>query len=427
MKNFVFFVFILAFISCQSTKKVEEKVEKGPSLKFKLSTQGIEKKGLWRQNLCIGDIDMDGNLDIISPPPRGDNYPVIFLGDGKGNWQEWKEVEFPNIPYAYGGVDIADIDKNGLPDLVFANHSGRIFVLLQKEKGKFEDFSKGFPNPDKFSARVARFYDFDGDGTEEIVSLNESPVALGTMKRNPIRQRIFKLENEEWKEIPLILKDKHNYPSCFGDSLDLGDFNLDGKMDFAVSCNDLGGKEVLFYFKDNGFEPGKIESLPDKSYLYYVKAKDLNNDGRADLVFAYVTAKLRKEKEMDPAEAYLAGILVAFNYEKGWEVQKIYERKAGVDYLQFRSVSAGDLNGDGFADLVSVLDSGEIFIFLNKDGKNFERASGEGLIQRGRSYWLEIVDLNKDGRNDLIIAYGREKDGGNLDVYLNEGYEISVK
>lgn len=427
MKNFIILVFVLVFISCQSTKKVEEKVEKGPSLKFKLSTSGIEKKGLWRQNLCIGDIDMDGNLDIIAPPPRGDNYPVIFLGDGKGNWKEWKEVEFPNLPYAYGGVDIADVDKNGLPDIVFANHSGRIFVNLQKERGKFEDFSKGFPNPDRFSARVARFFDFNGDGKEEIVALNESPVSIGTMKRNPIRQRIFELKEDEWKEIPLIVENKHHYPACFGDSLDLGDFDLDGKMDFVISCNDLGGKEVLFLFKGEGFEPKRIDPLPDKSYLYFVKAKDVNKDGREDAVFAYVTAKLKKEKEGDPSEAYLAGILVAYNFKEGWEVQKIYERKAGVDFFQFRAVSAGDLNGDGFPEIVSVLDNGEIFIFLNKDGKNFERANVEGLVQRGRSYWLDIVDLNKDGRNDLIIAYGGEKDGGNLDIYLNENIELSVR
>lgn len=427
MRSFFVLIFVLIFVSCGTVKKVEEKPLEVPSIKFKLSTQGIEKKGLWRQNLCIKDINLDGNLDIIAPPPRGDNYPVVFLGDGKGGWREWKEVEFPNLPYAYGGVDIADIDNNGLQDLVLANHSGRIFVLLQKERGKFEDFSKGFPNPDKFSSRVAKFYDFDGDGVEEIVSLNESPVAIGTMKRNPIRQRIFKLEGEEWKEIPLLVENKRRFPSCFGDSLDLGDFDQDGKMDFVISCNDLGGKEVIFLYKDEGFEPKRIDSLPDKSYLYFAKVKDMNKDGRDDVIFAYLFARLKKEEGMDPSEAYLAGILIAYNYKEAWDVQKIYERKAGLDYFQFRTVSAGDLNGDNLEDIVSVLDNGEIFIFINKDGKNFERIKGEGLIQRGRSYWLDIKDLNKDGKNDLIIAYGGEKDGGFLDVYLNENYELPVK
>lgn len=425
MRKTICFLILILFLACSTTKKVEEISKKMPTIKLRLSEGSPKREGLWRQNLSISDIDSDGNLDIVAPPPRGEDKPVIFLGDGNGNFKEWEEVEFPDLSLGYGGVDVADIDKNGLPDMALACHSGRIFVLLQKEKGKFFDFSQGFPTPDKFSSRSVKFVDFDKDGVEEILALDESAGVKEAFNLKRLKQKVFKLKNDKWEEIPIIFK---KFPSmCFGDNVASGDFNLDGKTDFAISCHHNGAKEVLFINKEDGFSTEVIEALPDFSYLYRVRNADFNKDGREDLLYSAQTYDKSEEARANPPTAVLARVVIAFNFSDGWKVEEIFRYNAGFDMFQFRAIAAGDLDGNGLVDIAAVLDSGEIYIYSNKDGRNFEKAQVEGFLSRGKSYWMDIKDINKDAKEDIIIAYSFDKGGGNIDVYINETPEKSVK
>lgn len=424
MKKY-FALLLLIIFSCTTSRKMEKILPKEPSIKLKLSNAGLEREGLWRQNLCISDIDSDGNLDIITPPPRGEDRPVIFLGDGKGNWKEWKDIEFPNLAFGYGGVDVADLDKNGLPDLAIAVHSGRIFVLLQKEKGKFFDFSDGFPPPDKFTSRVVKFSDFDGDGTYELLSIAEDAGSKETLNIRRVKQKIFKLKNDRWEEIPVIYNKIP--PVCYGDNVIDGDFNLDGRKDFVISCHHYGSKKILFINKEEGFLPEDIQVLPDSSYLFRLRGGDFNKDGREDLLFSAFSYDKSDEAREKPETAVQARMIIIFNLTDGWKMEEIYRYNAGKDMFQFRAIASGDLDGNGYDDIVSILDNGELYIYLNKDGKSFEKAKPEGFVLRGKSYWMDIKDVNKDGKNDIIVAYAFEKGGGNIDVYINETIGKSVK
>lgn len=418
MKKFLIFLILLLILSCETKKKVEEISQKVPLIKLKISTKGLEREALWRQNLCIADIDMDGNLDIIAPPPRLENLPVIFLGDGQGNWREWTEVEFPNLSYSYGGVDVADLDKNGLPDIALACHSGRIFVLLQKEKGKFEDLSEGFPSPDKFSSKTIKFSDVDEDGIEEIIVISEGETRPAAINPKITKQKIFKLQGKKWEEIPVIFEKRA--PPCFGNNVLVDDFDLDGKKDFITSCNYFEGKKIFFKNTENGFLPIEISSLPDSSYIFYLTKSDFDQDGRQDFAFTSLSFDKSEEAKERPETAVLARIFVAFNNADNWDIKEIIRHNSGKDMFHIRAISSGDLDGNGFDDIVAILDDGEPLLYLNKDGKNFQKANFDGFIKRGLSFWMDIKDVNKDGKKDIIVTYGSEKSGGKIDVYLNE-------
>lgn len=121
-------------------------------------------------------------------------------------------------------------------------------------------------------------------------------------------------------------------------------------------------------------------------------------------------------------------------------------------------VTAFDINGDGFKDLVinafeKVLSSGDapnignaptlnkMSILINKDGKYFENKTDQYLIGTqflsGAPRKIEIADLNNDGKLDILYACNRE-DGRSgqqteyntafLDVMLSspEGYTIKT-
>lgn len=416
----IFFIFLVLFIlSCTTEKKVEENLKKVPTLKLTLSDRGLEMEALWRQNLCIEDINADGNLDIIAPPPRGSDKLFLFLGDGEGNWQKWNEIKYPIMPLNYGGIDSADIDGNGLNDLVLACHNGRIYVFLQKSLGKFEDFSYGFPDPTKYSSRFVKFFDYDKDGIKEILTISESAVKIGTLKISKERQKVFKLNlnNKKWEEIPIIPKYE---ASCFGDKGIVSDFNNDGFLDFATSCRQFGLKSILFLYEDGKFVNYEIESLPYYSYFLDISSGDLNLDGMIDIVVSSMSYEI-SEKESSQGKSY-AKIIAVYNKREGWQAKEILSRNADKDMLYFNVLTVADVNSDGMPDIIAILDDGEIFIYLNKGNEEFEKINVEGFIKRGKAYWIESKDIDRDGRNDIVVAYGSEKTGGKIDVYLNKGF-----
>ncbi len=421
MRKFFLLLLLIFVLSCKTAQKGEE--ISPPSPKLFLKHIPIEKEGLWRENLKIIDIDGDGNLDIIAPPSRSGDVPVFFLGDGKGNFKEWQDLIFPNLSYSYGGIDALDFNKDGLMDILLANHGGRIFLLLQRSKGKFESLSDGFPDSVKFVSRAAKFIDWEGDGTYEVVALSENPYLFDKKTLSMERQKVFKLKDGIWEEV-FINYSKENPSYCFGDSLTLLDFNSDGRMDFATACNSFGQKRVLFENHEEGFSPKDLEALPNSSYFFYVATSDFNKDGKDDLVFCAYTFDRSEEAKENPEKAMVASLILALKGENSWEVKEIAKHYSGKDSLQFRGVAAGDLNGDGWDDVVSILDNGEPYILINKRGVDFEKVNPIGFIKRQKASWVGIEDLDKDGKRDLVIAYGFEEEIAKIDVYLNEIFEL---
>src|SRR5262249_31622749 len=75
-----------------------------------------------------------------------------------------------------------------------------------------------------------------------------------------------------------------------------------------------------------------------------------------------------------------------------------------------RSIASGDFNGDGRRDLViSTGDETDVQLLLNDGARGFTYAGAVRLSPFNTSYYpdkLQVADLNKDGRPDLIGVSG---------------------
>jgi hypothetical protein len=92
-------------------------------LDFQPLDKGLPTSGQWRHGLALADMNGDGRLDIVHGPPRkGGGQPMIFLGDGKGNWKQWAGVSFPAVPFDSGAAAVGDLNGDGRQDLVIASH-----------------------------------------------------------------------------------------------------------------------------------------------------------------------------------------------------------------------------------------------------------------------------------------------------------------
>src|SRR5271165_3413918 len=68
----------------------------------------------------IADLNGDKIKDLVIANGE-DSSVTILLGTGKGNFKEAKGSPFPP-GYMPNDIAIADLNKDGIPDLAFANH-----------------------------------------------------------------------------------------------------------------------------------------------------------------------------------------------------------------------------------------------------------------------------------------------------------------
>lgn len=80
----------------------------------------------------------------------------------------------------------------------------------------------------------------------------------------------------------------------------------------------------------------------------------------------------------------------------------------------------GDLDGDGLNDIAVVNTQGNLQLFFNNGAGSFNRVSLNGQWPSSfNTLDLDIGDLNRDGRNDIAVAFATQR--GAVSVLFNQG------
>jgi hypothetical protein len=382
-------------------------------LRFVPFSAGLPTQGQWRNGFDIADMNGDGHLDIVHSAARKEpGPPVIFLGDGKGHWRRWVEAKYPRLPYDYGDAAVGDFNGDGHLDIALGAHLRGLMALVGDGKGGFTEAGKGldFVLPGQgrqpgYSSRTIAVADWNHDGRPDILAVGEGP-RLNVMGRDQARP----VANTESYGIIIYLnqgngtwlrKDQGTSSrEIFSDSIVMGDFNGDHRLDFATGSSIQGRKNLVNLGReDGGWSPRDVDVHPH-AYVRSVDAVDLDGDGLDDLIVGYMSYE---------GDTWRNGIDVLYAHKDGTWTRRVLA--AAEQRVEVSALGHGDLDGDGKLDLVALTGSGDTWVFLG-DGKGFftrETATGIPSFVGGCSgYHVRLADLDGDGKDEIVADFAGE-------------------
>ncbi|HTG32443.1 MAG TPA: VCBS repeat-containing protein [Thermoanaerobaculia bacterium] len=382
-------------------------------LKFVPFSTGLPNRGQWRNGFDIADMNGDGHPDIVHSAARKEpGPPVIFIGDGKGNWRRWSEARFPRLPYDYGDAAVGDFNGDGHPDIALGAHLRGLMALLGDGKGGFTEAGKGldFVLPGQgrqpgYSSRTITVADWNHDGRPDILAVGEGP-RLNVVSRDQARPSTntesygvivyLNQGNGTW-----LRKDQGtSNREIFSDSIVTGDFNGDRRLDFATGSSIQGRKSLVNYGREDGGWNAMDVDVHPRSYVRSVDAADLDGDGLDDLLVGYMSYE---------GEAWRNGIDILYARKDGTWARRVLA--AAEQRVEVSALAHGDLDGDGKLDLVALTGNGATWVF-HGDGKGFftrETTTGIPPFVGGcTGYYVRLADLDGDGKDEIVADFAGE-------------------
>jgi hypothetical protein len=384
---------------CSSDQPAAEDRQEGPELvcpSFVLAAEGLPQTGEWRSHLSIGDVDGDG-LGDIAALARKDKGPRVFLGDGLGHWREASTGLDYGGAFSCGvGTRLVEINKDGMLDLVVADHCAGVRVYLGDGGHTWKDASLGVPRNVE-GVNDAAVGDLDGDGLPDIVALSAFHSGFMVLQGrangswNPIADSGLPVTGNGWR-------------------IELIDVSRDGSLDVVASFNPTSGDsrsapappaKVWLQREPFRFEPAS--GFPEEGRWFDVAALARPDGSPPDLFFGMF--------------GYLAGLYV-YQSSTGdhWNaLGRIDEPWFAHRIRGFTGLEFVDLNLDGCQDLAAIeATQRAIWIALGDCQDRWHLcpvATVPGSAMPVQGWGLTAGDLNGDGLPDLAAAYGSRSHG----------------
>jgi len=211
-------------------------------------------------SITIGDFNNDGKQDFVTPH-YFTNKVTIHLGDGTGGFASpaSPEVIVQNGPLVVG---VADLNGDGNQDLAVSD-SGSNAVSIRLGDGTGAFTLPPVPELSLNGADILAVGEFNNDGLRDLAVHCTSGIAifLGT-------------GDGGFVSAPAI--------PVGADQIGIGDFNNDGNQDLALAFGGTGSVYIRLGNGSGGFTAPAIPSYPIPGGAAGIAIGDFNNDGKQD-------------------------------------------------------------------------------------------------------------------------------------------------
>lgn len=344
------------------------------------------------------DFNADGKTDLaVASPP----VVAVLSGNGNGTFTQatGSLIDLPPSPFGSFPPDpasilIGDFNNSGKPGLgVLDSVNDVVYILFGNGDGTFT-LSAAPVNTQGCSAAFGAG-DFTGDGNLDLVALNHCGVSFAFLRG---------YGDGAFTYLPVPPPPITGTP----DSVAVGDFNEDGKLDLVFTSDfpGLGSLDntVLNVTLGNGngtFAQASGSPMTIGTVIPGpICVADFNGDGKLDVAVA-TTPSLNGGSSPGSLYIFLGNGDGTFTMAPGSPISVGIEPK---------SIALGDLNADGKVDLaVANFGSNSVSVLLGNGDGTFIEATGSPFPVGSGPVSLVAGDFNGSGRLGLAVANSNDR------------------
>lgn len=369
---------------------------------------------------AIGDLDGDGDMDIIIPDAHEGamrvlwfENPIVNSGVSTKVWKEHLVMQLGDVSWLKD-IEVGDVDSDGDLDIVVRAERD-LYIFYQQGKGSWQKENLRIKGHEGLAIG-----DLNRDGYLDLICngfwfLNPGNQTKGVWTEYTFDEKWYNQKTDSWQD-----------NNC---QIRVGDVNGDGLLDIAIAHSEKDGYPLSWYRAPldpvNGTWKEHIIDYLD--YCHTVQIADFDNDMDLDIL----AAEMEKGEDPDKMVLYL-------NNKVSKKPESWMQKEISFTLMQIQDFGAywavaGDIGGDGDIDIVSSrsYDKPPIEIWENKlsDSKRSldqwtyiqvddkRQAWGEFDEPNWLKYFgLAAGDVSNDGQADIISGrYCYINPGGDME------------
>lgn len=366
-----------------------------PASPRRLFVDGAEYDNWWWGTRWICDVEIGEDETLYFRDSDGhpdDSGKIISTAEETGGWS----------------VASGDFNGDGLIDVIHSNYGSEVFVNYGNKtfSSTPDQILKNPEDESILGFDVASAGDIDNNGCDDLIV---------SMDWGDHKVYLYMGTPQGLKETPdITLRPPQGDPEFgFGHNVSTaGDINGDGHSDIAIAGGD-GTRVFIYHGSSEGVPtaPDHVLSYSAERVAHVSGAGDVNGDGLDDIAVSL---------SVGPPEQ-LFRIAVYYGATNGLDPSPqilTLDLPAGKSFFAGRVSRGGDINGDGFEDLLignqwaqkAFENEGEVYLFLGSASGISETADAvvenplpEFNVRFGSSV-DGIGDFNGDGFDDIIIG-----------------------
>lgn len=350
-------------------------------------------------NFYTTDIDGNGTLDIVSSYSiDGGSQGLTWYKNTNGLGTFGSRILISGAVQYVTSVYAGDMDGDGDMDVVSASANDNKIAWYENTNGLGAFGPQQVLSLTADAPSVVRLADVDGDSDLDVIFGSNSDKKIGWLENDGL--------GNFGSEIFIAPHSGDIRDICFSD------MDTDGDLDFLTATNI--DNNIKLFKNTNGtdtFAPTIITKHIDGGRV--VRAEDIDGDGDKDIIAAsYWDDKISWFENLDGQGNFYNSQQIISNTLNG-----------------ATSVAVGDLNGDGFNDVLatSLLDD-QIVWFKNTDGAGTFGAPQIIDNTLNQAYRVFLCDIDNDGDKDVfVLGYQRISWYKNLDGQGNFSTQLIIE